>query len=496
MTRRPILLILLLVAPLLACPPAADAKRIPYAGPCIQVHVELPDAPPVDQPCPPGADTNTTFNVTLTAHSAVGLLTLVKAYVMWTPPEAAAPQRNAPSGFNPVQQAPDPNDGAYLRVHVRVAWGGSCDDLQGEMSAEAQGMSVSPRPSSALAAFCGAVPDAALAMDAVQAIAQELSEASAPMGETLRDALAPAPQSAEPAPGTDVGAEEAPANDTTAPAQAFDTSADAEAAASPQAASAETREEVALAALGQGVTARAEAAPLPPPPGPSAPPPLLRLAAPALPAPAAPAFVPPPPPAPVAVPAPAPRALAPPPAVAPAASAPPRAALAQPDASPPTGAVEVVAGAALLLLAAVALYQRRSRPDALQHPVRARLYEACAALDRPARAGELQAAAGVPRKAVAYHLRYLVRLGLLREDAPPDAPRTYALPAVRPPAPEAPVETRILALVRDRPGLCVTEIARETGVGYGRVDRRLRLLAHEGAVECHVDAGERRYFAA
>ncbi|HET6405296.1 MAG TPA: helix-turn-helix domain-containing protein [Candidatus Thermoplasmatota archaeon] len=168
------------------------------------------------------------------------------------------------------------------------------------------------------------------------------------------------------------------------------------------------------------------------------------------------------------------------------------------EARPPApGAPIALAVAAALVAAALALYQRIRRPAALDHPGRRALHEACVALGRAATAGELAARVGQERKTAEYHLLYLARLGLVRVDEAPDAPRRFAAPTA-PAAPrEAPLDERLLAALAGREaGLTARELCEAVGVTRTRAERRLRALALAGRVEARRGDGARRYHRA
>src|SRR5205823_1402631 len=98
-------------------------------------------------------------------------------------------------------------------------------------------------------------------------------------------------------------------------------------------------------------------------------------------------------------------------------------------------------------------------------------------------ASELGDRAGVERRVADYHLRYLARLGLLREEPPLDGPRRFAPPASPRASPLASLDDRLLDVVRERPGASTAEVARLVGLTLSRADRRLKSLALEGRVE-------------
>lgn len=196
----------------------------------------------------------------------------------------------------------------------------------------------------------------------------------------------------------------------------------------------------------------------------------------------------------------APPAPAPPPA-----SGPPRAS-AEPDVRPLVEAVAPIAppsaiaalaasaGAAALAWAFWALYQRVARPGALAHPLRAALHDACAREGRAFTVTELAHAVGAERKTTEYHLRYLVRLGLLREHAR-SAGALYAIPALALAARVDALTQALHALARERPGFTTREAAASLGLTRPRAERRLRELATQGRLVSSIEDGERRYFA-
>lgn len=171
------------------------------------------------------------------------------------------------------------------------------------------------------------------------------------------------------------------------------------------------------------------------------------------------------------------------------------------EAVPPTRLAAGVPGAALaaaslLALLAFALYHRIARPRALVHPNRAALHAACMARPAGATAGELATATGLDRKTAEYHLVYLVRLGYLHEDRAPDRPRRFGPPAARPAPAAQPLEAQVLALVRERPGVTTLQVADALGVTGSRVERRVKDLLLDGALESRVDAGTRTLYPA
>lgn len=185
----------------------------------------------------------------------------------------------------------------------------------------------------------------------------------------------------------------------------------------------------------------------------------------------------------------------------PVADAPPETRLDVATAGPtilaPPGPDAVLLGIAVasLLAVALALYQRVRRHAALDHPARRALHEACAALGRPASAGELGTVAGLARKTAEYHLLYLARLGLLRLDAAADGVRRFALPTVPPRVPEASLDERLMQLLALDGGPTARELASRLGVSRSSVERRLRELVLEGTVEARKN-GARRYYLA
>ena len=143
-----------------------------------------------------------------------------------------------------------------------------------------------------------------------------------------------------------------------------------------------------------------------------------------------------------------------------------------------------------LALAALALYQRIRRPDALRHPARAALHEGLKLFPRGASAGMAASAAGLPRKTAEYHLVYLARVGLVRTHTDAEGVTRYSRQAL-PSAPD--LASRLLDHVRERPGATTAELAGLLGVSRARVDRRLKDLVLSGELEAERAAGERRY---
>lgn len=153
------------------------------------------------------------------------------------------------------------------------------------------------------------------------------------------------------------------------------------------------------------------------------------------------------------------------------------------------------AGATILGLVAWVLYQRIARAKALDHPARARLHDVCVAAAAPLGVSEIARRAELPTKAALYHLRYLVRAGLLREDRSPEGWSRFVVPGAAPAPATAPLDARVLGLLLERPGLSTREMAQEMGVKYGRMDRVLKDLLCDGHVESRVEEGRRAYFA-
>lgn len=158
-------------------------------------------------------------------------------------------------------------------------------------------------------------------------------------------------------------------------------------------------------------------------------------------------------------------------------------------------AAALAAGAAAILVAAFALYQRLARPRALDHEGRRALYDACAARNAPATAGELGALCGMERKTAEYHLTYLARLGVVLTHELPDEPRRYALPVVRR-APAGPsLDERLLATLRERPGVTAAQVADALGITRPRAERRLKELVVEGRASASRAQGQRTFEA-
>jgi DNA-binding transcriptional ArsR family regulator len=165
--------------------------------------------------------------------------------------------------------------------------------------------------------------------------------------------------------------------------------------------------------------------------------------------------------------------------------------MAPPAALPAT----LAAGLGLALLgAAWILYHRIAKPLVLRHPNRAALY--AAVNDRgSASAGDLAERLGMDRKTAEYHLTYIARHGLLREDRAPGRPRRFAALGT-PRAPSPPLQDHILAAIAAQPGMTSGEVAATVGAGSWRVQERVKDLLMAGRLESRVDAGTRRLYPA
>lgn len=151
-----------------------------------------------------------------------------------------------------------------------------------------------------------------------------------------------------------------------------------------------------------------------------------------------------------------------------------------------------------LALAAIAMYQRVSRPRALAHPARAALHDALRARECSARVSELAREAGLTPKTAEYHLNYLARLGIVREVRVTDEPRRFCLPGradADAPTPRSDLEARVVDAVAREPGTTAAAIARALGVTRPRVERRVMELLLAGRLRARVDAGARRLYA-
>lgn len=158
----------------------------------------------------------------------------------------------------------------------------------------------------------------------------------------------------------------------------------------------------------------------------------------------------------------------------------------------------LAAGALLLGIPVMPLYQRLQRDAALDNPVRARLYEVVA--KNPGIT--IQDAAervGIARTTASYHLRILGREGLVverparksvhyyRNDgrlSDEDQLRLQALASDR--------TRHVAALLMQRPGLQRSELARALGLSIATVNWHLRPLAERGLVREEA-RGRRRH---
>jgi DNA-binding MarR family transcriptional regulator len=153
------------------------------------------------------------------------------------------------------------------------------------------------------------------------------------------------------------------------------------------------------------------------------------------------------------------------------------------------------AAVAVAALIGMALYQRLSKPRALDHPVRQAAYRACVGMEKGGTAQEIAAQVGVSRKAAEYHLVYLVRLGFLQEIRSQEGPRRFATPlaALRPEARASPAE-RVIACVRANPGIRATQLAKMLAMHRTKADRHVKELLIDGLIESEGLDGVRRLF--
>jgi predicted transcriptional regulator len=153
-----------------------------------------------------------------------------------------------------------------------------------------------------------------------------------------------------------------------------------------------------------------------------------------------------------------------------------------------------VAGA-LALLVLVALYQRLTRPAALDQPLRARVHAACVVRGGWATAREIGEAVGVGRTTAEYHLVYLARLGLLQAARVTPRRRVFAPRAAAAAASEAgePLPDQVLGLVRARAEVPLSAIARELRLTRTRADRCVKDLLLEGRLASRWEDGARLY---
>lgn len=155
-------------------------------------------------------------------------------------------------------------------------------------------------------------------------------------------------------------------------------------------------------------------------------------------------------------------------------------------------AIGVSVAFGLVALLAVALYQRIAKPAALDHPQRAALYAACA--KRSVTAGEAAQIVGLTRKTAEYHLLYLARLGLLREERTAVGVRRFAQSAVAKAPREEPLGDRILECLRVDSGRDTSDLAGALGVTRTRIDRAAKVLLLAGVVTSRIEKGARRFY--
>lgn len=136
----------------------------------------------------------------------------------------------------------------------------------------------------------------------------------------------------------------------------------------------------------------------------------------------------------------------------------------------------------------VAMYHRIAPSKALAGGPRQPIHAEVARRGH-ATAGDVAGALGLHPKTAKYHLDMLVKLGLLHQD--PDG--AYRLPGVRR-ASEPTLDDAILELVATRPGLSMTDVARDLAVSKSTAQERVTQLLIERRLESRRDEGKRALF--
>jgi len=134
----------------------------------------------------------------------------------------------------------------------------------------------------------------------------------------------------------------------------------------------------------------------------------------------------------------------------------------------------------------VRLFSRLDERTALEHPTRSLLHGIVVS-DPGVHAREIVRRAGKPRGVVRHHLKILVATGLLKEESM-DAHTRYFPAGAREAAAKAAllqsdVARAVLEHVQDRPGISITELARQLGVTNKAVRYHVRRFAEAGMVD-------------